>query len=74
MSSKSPSRRASEDTFTIFEIQTCLPNFIMWTSRFGNLTASPEWTEKNCDSGNKKIFIYWQAAKILNNCLGKIGK
>ena len=42
-----------EDTFTIFEIQSWLPDFIIGLNRFKKLTAWPVWKEVTCHIENK---------------------
>ena len=45
--------KAFEDTFTVFELPTWLPDFIMGMNQFSNLTAWPIWAEVTCYTGNK---------------------
>ena len=55
-SSPSAAYMRQEDTFTVFEIYTWLPDFIMGMNPFRNWTAWTVWVEATCHIGNRKTF------------------
>ena len=65
-----------EDTFTTFEIQTWLPDFILRINPFRIFCAWSVWAEVTNYHGNNTViffFNYWQALIRTKNCLTQLG-